>query len=195
MPALFAFVLLYIKFIVIEGQGDIGVNLPPRMGRVIDQLFTVEGFLNFGRGSTTLLTILFSAVVGAGMLARDRRAGALEIYFTRGIRPWHYVTGKWAAVTFLLLCQVLFPFIFVWVFGISVASAESGFVERTAAVLAELVQQGHGPVLVTRAPLRPYLAEAVTGAVPGSAVLSYQEAAAADDIKVTGQVAFEGAAA
>ncbi|MAE75855.1 MAG: hypothetical protein CMJ85_03175 [Planctomycetes bacterium] len=132
-PALFALAMLYLKFIIIEGQGNTtGIRLPRSAGNAIDRLFTVEGFLDFGQGATTLLTILFSAVVGAGILSRDRKAGALELYFTRGIRPWQYVAGKWLGVWFLLLCQVLFPFIIVWLFGISVASEESGFVERTS---------------------------------------------------------------
>jgi flagellar biosynthesis protein FlhA len=62
------------------------------------------------------------------------------------------------------------------------------FVDRTAQVLAELVQRGQQPVLVTRAALRPFLAEAVVGAVPGSAVLSYQEIAAQKEIDVVAQV-------
>ena len=66
--------------------------------------------------------------------------------------------------------------------------ALGSFVERTAEVLAGLVQQGQQPVLVTRAALRPFLAEAVVGAVPGSAVLSYQEIAVHKDIDVVAQV-------
>ncbi|PIE22952.1 MAG: flagellar biosynthesis protein FlhA [Planctomycetota bacterium] len=66
--------------------------------------------------------------------------------------------------------------------------ALGSFVERSAEVLADLVRQGHQPVLVTRAALRPFLAEAVVGAVPGSAVLSYQEIAVHKEIDVIAQV-------
>ena len=69
------------------------------------------------------------------------------------------------------------------------------FVEKCAEVLAELVRQGQPPVLVCRASLRPYLAEAVVAAIPGSAVLSYQEIACVHDIQVLEQVNLEGAAA
>ncbi len=69
------------------------------------------------------------------------------------------------------------------------------FVEKCAEVLAELVRQGHPPVLVCRAALRPYLAEAVVAAIPGSAVLSYQEIACVNDIEVLEQVRLEGAPA
>ncbi len=69
------------------------------------------------------------------------------------------------------------------------------FVERTAGVLAELSARGRRPVLVTRAALRPFLAEAVTGAVPGAAVLSYQEVAQAPRVEVFEQIRLEEAAA
>ena len=69
------------------------------------------------------------------------------------------------------------------------------FVETTAVILAELVTKGHPPVLVTRAALRPLLAEAILGAVPGSAVLSYQEISHLKKIDVISQIGLEGAAA
>jgi flagellar biosynthesis component FlhA len=68
-------------------------------------------------------------------------------------------------------------------------------VESTAAVLADLVRSGKHPVLLCRAGLRPFLAEAITGAVPGAVVVSYPEVAGARDVQVVGQVQIEGAAA
>jgi flagellar biosynthesis protein FlhA len=49
------------------------------------------------------------------------------------------------------------------------------FVDRTAEALAAMTRSGRDPVLVTRATLRPFLAEAITGVIPNAAVLSYQE--------------------
>ncbi|MEZ5989363.1 MAG: flagellar biosynthesis protein FlhA [Planctomycetota bacterium] len=66
------------------------------------------------------------------------------------------------------------------------------FVERCAEVLADLVRQGHPPVLVCRAGLRPYLAEAIVPAIPGSAVLSYQEVAQAPELEVVQGIQLEG---
>ena len=68
------------------------------------------------------------------------------------------------------------------------------FVESAASMLAELVKQGKSPVLVTRAGLRPFFAEAVGGAIPGAAVLAYPEVAS-EDLVVVGQVQIEGVAA
>ena len=41
------------------------------------------------------------------------------------------------------------------------------------------LETGRDPVLITRATLRPFLAEAIAGVIPNAAVLSYQETAPA----------------
>ena len=110
-PAIVAFVIVYMRYVVAEGQGQIP-GLSRHFARAFDMTDKIAFFVDFSRG-TPVLTIIYSAVVGAGIIARDRQAGALEIYFTRGIQPRHYFTGKFLGVFFLLLCQVLFPFLVV----------------------------------------------------------------------------------
>ena len=56
------------------------------------------------------------------------------------------------------------------------------FVDSTANALADMAKKGRDPVLVTRATLRPFLAEAISGVIPNAAVLSYQETAPAKRI-------------
>ena len=63
------------------------------------------------------------------------------------------------------------------------------FVDETATALAGLSQSGRNPVLVTRASLRPFLAEAVAGVIPGAAVLSYQETSPATKVETAARVA------
>jgi ABC-type transport system involved in multi-copper enzyme maturation permease subunit len=139
-PAVVAFVLLYLRFVLAEGQGELaGVQFNRGFARFLGGVDRVEFFLDTGRGFTTMLAILFSAVVGAGVISRDRRAGALELYFTRGIRPSTYVAGKVGGVFFLMLCQLLFPLLAAWLFGVAVATEESGFVARTTAFMPRLV--------------------------------------------------------
>ncbi|HMQ21264.1 MAG TPA: FHIPEP family type III secretion protein, partial [Planctomycetota bacterium] len=69
------------------------------------------------------------------------------------------------------------------------------FVDRCAAVLAELVAAGHAPVLVVRGGLRRFLSQAILGVVPGAAVLSYQEVATCPDVDVVSRVSLEEVAA
>jgi len=63
------------------------------------------------------------------------------------------------------------------------------FVDGTASALAEMVRTGKAPVLITRATLRPFLAEAITGVIPNAAVLSYQETAPAKRIESVQRIA------
>jgi flagellar biosynthesis protein FlhA len=63
------------------------------------------------------------------------------------------------------------------------------FVDRTAEALAAMTRAGRDPVLVTRATLRPFLAEAVTGVIPNAAVLSYQETGAAKRVESVQRIA------
>ena len=61
---------------------------------------------------------------------------------------------------------------------------------RTA--LSSMARDGRDPVLVTRASLRPFLAEAVAGVIPNAAVLSYQETSAAKKVETTERVLVAG---
>jgi flagellar biosynthesis protein FlhA len=63
------------------------------------------------------------------------------------------------------------------------------FVDSTAEALAAMARQGRDPVLVTRAALRPFLAEAIAGVIPNAAVLSYQETAPARKVETTARIA------
>jgi flagellar biosynthesis protein FlhA len=65
----------------------------------------------------------------------------------------------------------------------------SRFVDSTAAALAGMAKDGRDPVLLTRASLRPFLAEAVAGVIPNAAVLSYQETAPARKVETTARIA------
>ncbi|MFK7740449.1 MAG: flagellar biosynthesis protein FlhA [Planctomycetota bacterium] len=66
------------------------------------------------------------------------------------------------------------------------------FVDSTAEALSTMAREGRDPVLVTRASLRPFLAEAVAGVIPNAAVLSYQETSAAKKVETTQRVAVAG---
>jgi len=63
------------------------------------------------------------------------------------------------------------------------------FVDRTAEALSQMVRNGRDPVLVTRANLRPFLAEAIAGVIPNAAVLSYQETTPAKKVETTQRIA------
>ena len=66
------------------------------------------------------------------------------------------------------------------------------FVDRTAEALSTMAKNGRDPVLVTRASLRPFLAEAIAGVIPNAAVLSYQETSSARKVETTQRIAVAG---
>jgi flagellar biosynthesis protein FlhA len=63
------------------------------------------------------------------------------------------------------------------------------FVDRTAEALAAMARSGRDPVLVTRAALRPFLADAIAGVIPNAAVLSYQETGPAKKVETVQRIA------
>ena len=65
------------------------------------------------------------------------------------------------------------------------------FVDRTAQEMARAARGGKEPVLLTRATLRPFLSEAISGVIPHAAVLSYQETAPVVEVETVGQVRVE----
>ena len=65
----------------------------------------------------------------------------------------------------------------------------SRFVDGTVEAMGGMAKEGRDPILITRAALRPFLAEAVTNAIPGATVLSYQETAPARKVETATRVA------
>ncbi|HHI79490.1 MAG TPA: hypothetical protein ENK02_05885 [Planctomycetes bacterium] len=127
-PAIIALVFVYIRFVVIEGQGElaglrnlrgISRNNPNTLfGRSLEEIsFYFTPYLTYAMP----IAVMFSAIVGASTIPNDRNGGALELYFTRGIRPVHYFLGKWLGTFFLHLCLILFPYLLVWTIGIFLA--------------------------------------------------------------------------
>jgi len=66
------------------------------------------------------------------------------------------------------------------------------FVDRTAEALSAMARDGRDPVLVTRANLRAFLAEAIAGVIPNASVLSYQETTPAKKVETTQRIAVAG---
>ena len=144
-PAIFQLVIVYVWFIVFEqGERMSGRRMGPRgAGTFLERFFgsSVTDAAFYYAVPLTLgifLAIIFSGVVGASIVSRDRKSNALEIYFTRGIRPVHYFFGKWSATSFMLLAQLLFPYLIVWVWAWTLSPDES-FLQATWSMLPRVV--------------------------------------------------------
>lgn len=82
--------------------------------------------------------LVLTTLVSVRAIAKDRAAGALEIYWTRGISPWSYFAGKWYG-SFLLLASafVAAPFV-LWVTAVLVAP-DWGQLEATIGVIPRVL--------------------------------------------------------
>lgn len=50
---------------------------------------------------------LMVLIAGAGAIASDRRHNALPLYFSRPLKPWHYIVGKVAGIAIVPLAAML----------------------------------------------------------------------------------------
>ncbi len=119
LPALFFCSAIYIR------NGFAG-----RMrGRdVNDFVFGLREYHTFFQFEQIWLLVLACAV-GAGLLAEDRRANALELLFARPLGRLEYLLGKFGALSLILFSVTGFPAIVVWLFDVLVAPDWSRFRE------------------------------------------------------------------
>lgn len=61
------------------------------------------------------------AMVAAGLIAEDRRTGAMELYFSRPLRRRDYVLGKLLAAGLVPLTTLVAPFLLLWILVVGMA--------------------------------------------------------------------------
>lgn len=61
------------------------------------------------------------AVIGGGLVAEDRRAGALELYFARPVSTAHYAQGKLLAALLVPAATLIAPFLVLWLMSVGIA--------------------------------------------------------------------------
>lgn len=81
----------------------------------------VHGTLAAFIGIQMLACSLLLAMVGAGLLAEDRRTGAMELYFSRPLRRRDYVAGKLLAAGLVPAGTLLLPFFMLWLLAVGIA--------------------------------------------------------------------------
>lgn len=61
------------------------------------------------------------AMVAAGLVAEDRRTGAMELYFSRPLRRRDYVLGKLLAAGLVPTGTLVLPFVLLWLAAVGMA--------------------------------------------------------------------------
>lgn len=74
--------------------------------------------------------VVFTSVVGAGLLASDRRTGGLQIYFSRPVSRLQYLLGKVVAACAITSLMTFVPCFLLWMESVAFAPAAS-FTWRT----------------------------------------------------------------
>ena len=70
----------------------------------------------------------------------------------------------------------------------------SRFIDNVADSMSTMTKAGRDPILITRASLRPLLAEALTTSIPGAVVVSYPETAPATRVETMARITVPGVA-
>jgi len=94
----------WIPFLVRAGQIYFSTNFP-QMAMLAATAETFREFLAGQDGFVFFMTIY----VGAGLIANDRRANALQIYLSKPLLRSEYIAGKAAVLFFFLLLITLVP--------------------------------------------------------------------------------------
>ncbi len=61
------------------------------------------------------------AVIAGGLIADDRHAGALELYFSRPLTPRAYALGKLLAAAAVPAITIVAPFVLLWLMAVGIA--------------------------------------------------------------------------
>jgi ABC-type transport system involved in multi-copper enzyme maturation permease subunit len=104
-------------------------NLPGQLLGMVqggDPMSLVWELLNNARWAV----IVIPAVTCSGLLASDRRTGALQIYFARPVTRLHYVVGKVLAATAFVALTTAIPCLLLWLETLVFGSA-ANFTWRT----------------------------------------------------------------
>ncbi|MCA9648267.1 MAG: ABC transporter permease subunit [Myxococcales bacterium] len=72
-------------------------------------------------GVQMIATAFLLAMVAAGLIAEDRRTGAMELYFSRPLTRRDYLLGKLLAAGLVPAATLVLPFVGLWLFAAGMA--------------------------------------------------------------------------
>jgi len=73
--------------------------------------------------------IIVCLFAGAPLVARDMKAGALEVYFSKPLLLLDYLIGKWMVIAFFMACMTLFPALLLLILDLAFTTQEGYFSE------------------------------------------------------------------
>jgi ABC-type transport system involved in multi-copper enzyme maturation permease subunit len=116
IPAFIKMVIIYLKL----KAGDLIDAFSGGWGSIDPQ-----GFLAFQEQQRWAIFVVL-ALVGAGLIANDRRDNGLSLYFSRPLGLKSYIGGKGAVILFFYFMVTLFPAYFLCLFSFFIAPEATG---------------------------------------------------------------------
>ncbi len=111
-------IFAWVPFLVRAVQFYVAANYPQVSQLIAPTAATFRDFVSQQSTFAFFITIY----VGAGLIASDRRANALQIYLSKPIRRIEYIGGKLATLLFFLLGVTLLPTLLLLLIQISFAA-------------------------------------------------------------------------
>jgi ABC-type transport system involved in multi-copper enzyme maturation permease subunit len=119
-----------------EGRGPLGAILQ-RGGVSLDDLLPLLN-VRF-QGVIGFWAVLLAALVGGPLIAEDRRAHALPLYFSRPIGHFDYVAGKFLAFAFFMALLLVVPPICMYLIDVGFSDADGALFDRFPILVRSLV--------------------------------------------------------
>jgi ABC-2 type transport system permease protein len=111
-------IFAWVPFLVRAVQFYVAANYPQVAQIIAPDAATFRDFVSQQSTFAFFITIY----VGAGLIASDRRANALQIYLSKPIRRIEYIGGKLATLLFFLLGVTLLPTLLLLLIQITFAA-------------------------------------------------------------------------
>jgi ABC-type transport system involved in multi-copper enzyme maturation permease subunit len=144
LPSGFAMLAFYFS---LEGEGPVSGSQLARLGLAdVNMLGILNLVFDQAVGS---FAILFAALVAAPLIAEDRRAHALPLYFSRPIGHIEYVVGKAASAAFFLALLLVLPRICMYLVEVGFSETDGTAMRQMPTLLGSCATGAIGVVLVT----------------------------------------------
>lgn len=111
-------IFAWVPFVVRAVQFYFAANYPQFAQIIAPTAATFRDFVS----QQGLFAFFITIYVGAGLIANDRRANALQIYLSKPISRTEYIVGKLATLLFFLLGVTLLPCVLLLLLQVSFAA-------------------------------------------------------------------------
>jgi ABC-type transport system involved in multi-copper enzyme maturation permease subunit len=108
-------------------------------GSMLDQINLLEVYNRSFAEGVALFAVIVAALVGAPLIAEDRRTRALALYFSRPISHFDYVAGKLLTVAFFLGIMLLAPPVLTYVAEVALSPKEGVLLDQLPVLGRSLV--------------------------------------------------------